>query len=84
MYMLYFEGYYITFVEMETDFVFQNIRQLTSLFETNSAYFQLVVERMLATEGIKRSELGRDEFTNRVWEWKEKYNYLLMSQAYCL
>lgn len=28
---------------------------------------------MLASEGIKRVELGRDEFTKRVWEWKEKY-----------
>lgn len=34
---------------------------------------QLVVEKMLASEGIKRVELGRDEFTKRVWEWKEKY-----------
>nr|KAJ0204476.1 hypothetical protein LSAT_V11C500258290 [Lactuca sativa] len=28
---------------------------------------------MLAFEGIKRAELGREEFTKRVWEWKEKY-----------
>ncbi|KAH7852189.1 hypothetical protein Vadar_021626 [Vaccinium darrowii] len=41
---------------------------------------QLVVERMLATEGIKRSELGRDEFTNRVWEWKEKYGGTIANQ----
>jgi valyl-tRNA synthetase len=34
---------------------------------------QLVVEKMLASEGIKRVDLGRDEFTKRVWEWKEKY-----------
>ncbi|KAL1087746.1 hypothetical protein V6Z11_D08G204000 [Gossypium hirsutum] len=32
---------------------------------------RLVVERMLASEGIKRVELGRDEFEKRVWEWKE-------------
>ncbi|KAB2014007.1 hypothetical protein ES319_D09G195300v1 [Gossypium barbadense] len=35
-------------------------------------FSQLVVERMLASEGIKRVELGRDEFEKRVWEWKEK------------
>ncbi|KFK23106.1 hypothetical protein AALP_AAs52336U000100 [Arabis alpina] len=34
---------------------------------------QLVVEKMLASEGIKRVELGREECTKRVWEWKEKY-----------
>lgn len=28
---------------------------------------------MLASEGIKRVELGREEFTNRFWEWKEKF-----------
>ncbi|XWS75577.1 hypothetical protein CRYUN_Cryun01aG0102500 [Craigia yunnanensis] len=33
---------------------------------------QLVVERMLESEGIKRVEQGRDEFAKRVWEWKEK------------
>ncbi|KAB2028820.1 hypothetical protein ES319_D05G121500v1 [Gossypium barbadense] len=36
-------------------------------------FSQLVVERMLASEGIKGIELGRDEFEKRVWEWKEKF-----------
>ncbi|GJP75605.1 hypothetical protein CLOP_g6034 [Closterium sp. NIES-67] len=33
---------------------------------------QLVVEKMLASEGISRQQLGREEFVKRVWEWKEK------------
>ncbi|KAK4581412.1 hypothetical protein RGQ29_024886 [Quercus rubra] len=41
---------------------------------------QLVVERMLASEGIKRAELSRDEFTKRVWEWKEKYGGTITNQ----
>ncbi|KAI5339549.1 hypothetical protein L3X38_018821 [Prunus dulcis] len=41
---------------------------------------QLVVEKMLASEGIKRVELGRDEFVNRVWEWKEKYGGTITNQ----
>ncbi|XVF71432.1 hypothetical protein PTKIN_Ptkin12aG0036900 [Pterospermum kingtungense] len=41
---------------------------------------QLVVERMLASEGIKREELGRDEFAKRVWEWKEKYGGTITNQ----
>ncbi|KDO50833.1 hypothetical protein CISIN_1g002136mg [Citrus sinensis] len=41
---------------------------------------QLVVEKMLAAEGIKRVELSRDEFTKRVWEWKEKYGGTITSQ----
>ncbi len=34
---------------------------------------QMVVERRLAEEGIKRLELGREEFEKRVWQWKAKY-----------
>lgn len=41
---------------------------------------QLVVERMLASEGIKRAELSRDEFTKHVWEWKEKYGGTITNQ----
>ncbi|KAG6696818.1 hypothetical protein I3842_09G168100 [Carya illinoinensis] len=41
---------------------------------------QLVVERMLASEGIKRVDLSRDEFTNRVWEWKEKFGGTIANQ----
>ncbi|MCG3169634.1 MAG: Valine--tRNA ligase [Pseudomonadales bacterium] len=32
---------------------------------------QMVVERLLAAEGTDRVTLGRQEFTRRVWEWKE-------------
>ncbi|MEQ8506014.1 MAG: valine--tRNA ligase [Rhodospirillales bacterium] len=31
---------------------------------------QMVVERMLEAEGIKRTDMGRDKFVERVWEWK--------------
>jgi valyl-tRNA synthetase len=31
---------------------------------------QFVVERMLAKDGIKRQDLGREEFERRVWKWK--------------
>jgi valyl-tRNA synthetase len=33
---------------------------------------QMVVERNLEGEGIKRAELGREEFVRRVWQWKEE------------
>ncbi|KAJ6851906.1 valine--tRNA ligase, chloroplastic/mitochondrial 2 isoform X1 [Iris pallida] len=41
---------------------------------------QLVVEKMLAAEGIKRTDLSRVDFNNRVWEWKEKYGGRITSQ----
>ncbi|MEP4914503.1 MAG: valine--tRNA ligase, partial [Alphaproteobacteria bacterium] len=31
---------------------------------------QMVVERMLEAEGVKRTDLGRDKFVKRVWDWK--------------
>jgi valyl-tRNA synthetase len=31
---------------------------------------QVVVERQLAAEGLKREQLGREEFERRVWQWK--------------
>jgi len=31
---------------------------------------QVVVERELAKQGLQRTELGREEFERRVWEWK--------------
>ncbi|MDH5484789.1 MAG: valine--tRNA ligase [Gammaproteobacteria bacterium] len=33
---------------------------------------QMVVERQLAAEGKSRHDLGRDNFIERVWEWKEE------------
>jgi valyl-tRNA synthetase len=31
---------------------------------------QMVVERNLAKEGVKRADLGREAFVDKVWEWK--------------
>jgi valyl-tRNA synthetase len=31
---------------------------------------QMVVERQLAAEGIRRQDLGREKFLAKVWEWK--------------
>lgn len=54
-------------------------------------WMQLVVEKMLAAQGIRRTELGRKEFVNKVWEWKQKYevpffscDILLLSFLPCL
>ncbi len=31
---------------------------------------QMVVERNLAKDGVKRTDLGRDAFVDKIWEWK--------------
>jgi valyl-tRNA synthetase len=41
---------------------------------------QFVVERMLAKEGIKREDLGREEFERRVWKWKEESGGMIKGQ----
>ncbi len=41
---------------------------------------QLLVERMLASEGTSRKQLGRVEFEKRVWQWKEKYGARITDQ----
>lgn len=34
---------------------------------------QNVVEKSLLKEGVKKEDLGREEFLKKVWEWKEQY-----------
>jgi valyl-tRNA synthetase len=42
---------------------------------------QMVVERQLAEQGnIRRQDLGRDEFLNRVWTWKEESGGTIINQ----
>ncbi|XP_057851241.1 valine--tRNA ligase, chloroplastic/mitochondrial 2 isoform X2 [Cryptomeria japonica] len=41
---------------------------------------QLVVEKLLASEGTRREDLSRDEFVARVWEWKRKYGGTITNQ----
>ncbi len=41
---------------------------------------QNVVEKQLLEQGIKKEELGREEFLKRVWEWKEKTGGTIVEQ----
>lgn len=41
---------------------------------------QLVVEKMLASQGMKRLELSREEFVAKVWEWKKKFGGAITTQ----
>jgi valyl-tRNA synthetase len=41
---------------------------------------QMMVERDLAKEGKKRRDLGREKFTERVWEWKKLYGGAILDQ----
>jgi len=41
---------------------------------------QVVVEQMLAKEGITRHDLGREAFLERMWQWMEKYGRTIAEQ----
>ncbi len=41
---------------------------------------QMVVERMLESEGTKRKDIGREKFLERVWQWKEESGGTITSQ----
>ncbi len=41
---------------------------------------QNVVEREIAKDGKNRYDLGREEFLERVWQWKEKYGNNIINQ----
>ena len=41
---------------------------------------QAVVEKELATQGVRRADLTRDQFLERVWEWKSEYGGRIIEQ----
>tara|TARA_Y100000996_G_scaffold414400_1_gene405160 strand:- start:8381 stop:11029 length:2649 start_codon:yes stop_codon:yes gene_type:complete len=41
---------------------------------------QVVVERLLASEGKNRHDLGREAFEKRIWEWVEQYGDRIYNQ----
>ena len=41
---------------------------------------QMQIEKALAREELTREEIGRDEFLQRTWAWKEKYGGIITDQ----
>ncbi|HWR34275.1 MAG TPA: valine--tRNA ligase [Clostridia bacterium] len=41
---------------------------------------QMMVERQLAAEGKNRRDLGREQFIERVWDWKRHYGGAILDQ----
>jgi len=41
---------------------------------------QNVVEKSIAKQGLKRQDLGREKFIERVWQWKELYGSTIIRQ----
>ncbi|MBU1656548.1 MAG: valine--tRNA ligase [Candidatus Omnitrophica bacterium] len=41
---------------------------------------QNVVERDMSAEGVKRRDLGREKFLERIWQWKDEYGNTIIKQ----
>ena len=41
---------------------------------------QALVEKKLEKDGIKKNDLGRDKFIEKVWEWKNEYGDIIINQ----
>ncbi len=41
---------------------------------------QIKVEEVLAKEGVSRYDLGREQFIDRVWDWKHEYGGRIINQ----
>jgi valyl-tRNA synthetase len=59
---------------MDTLTRYHRMRGFKTLWQPGSDHAgiatQMVVERQLAADGLSRHDLGRDKFTEKVWEWK--------------
>ena len=41
---------------------------------------QALVERKLEKDGVKKDDIGRDKFIEKVWEWKNQYGDIIINQ----
>jgi len=41
---------------------------------------QVMVEKLLAKEGLNRHEIGREEFLKRTWDWVKRYRSVIANQ----
>ncbi len=63
---------------------FKRMQGFETLFQPGTDHAgistQVVVERALREEGGSRQELGREQFVERTWEWKERYGGIILEQ----
>ena len=67
-------GHALTFTIQDTLVRWRRMQGRRTLWQPGTDHAgiatQMVVERLLATEGTTRQALGREAFTTRVWKWK--------------
>jgi valyl-tRNA synthetase len=67
-------GHALTFTVQDTLIRWRRMQGRDALWQPGTDHAgiatQMVVERLLATEGTTRQQLGREKFVERVWQWK--------------
>ncbi len=67
-------GHALTFTVQDTLIRWRRMQGRDALWQPGTDHAgiatQMVVERLLAAEGIDRRKLGRERFLERVWQWK--------------
>ncbi len=67
-------GHALTFTVQDTLIRWQRMQGRDALWQPGTDHAgiatQMVVERLLAEQGITRQALGREKFLERVWQWK--------------
>ncbi len=67
-------GHALTFTVQDTLIRWRRMQGRDALWQPGTDHAgiatQMVVERLLAANGITRQSLGRDKFVERVWQWK--------------
>ncbi len=69
-------GHALTFTVQDALIRFRRMQGRDTLWQPGTDHAgiatQMVVERLLAEQGISRRELGREQFVERVWQWKSE------------
>ena len=63
---------------------FNRMKGLETLWQAGTDHAgiatQAVVEKNLEKEGIKKDDLGRDDFIKKVWDWKDESGGIILEQ----
>jgi valyl-tRNA synthetase len=77
-------GHALTFTLQDVLIRYQRMRGRDALWQPGTDHAgiatQMVVERQLDSQGIKRTDLGRDKFLEKVWAWKAESGGMITQQ----
>jgi valyl-tRNA synthetase len=77
-------GHALTYTIQDVILRYQRLKGKDTLYQPGTDHAgiatQMLVERHLSKDGIKRADIGREAFLEHVWKWKEKYGNAIVEQ----